>query len=225
MVGMSGASGVRVRLVMASARTLPSRICGSRIEIASKVQCTCWPSSGGERLAAALVGHADEIGAGARLEQLGGQMRQAARAGVREVELARIGLRVGDEFLHALPRRGGMHHEDLVALGNLRDRREALRRIVAGARRHRRDHGEHAGVADQQRQAVGRRGRDRARADRAARAGTVLHDRRLAELRQDLREEPRRNVGRPARRRGHDQPDRLVGKGLREGRAAERASR
>src|SRR5438045_5863308 len=49
------------------------------------------------------------------------------------------------ERRHAGPRRGGMDHEDLVALGNLRDRRKALGWIVTRARRHRRDHGRSEG--------------------------------------------------------------------------------
>ena len=51
---------------------------------------------GRHRLAAAAVGHADEIGSGARHEQRGGQVRQAALAGVGIVELAGIGLGVVD---------------------------------------------------------------------------------------------------------------------------------
>jgi hypothetical protein len=45
MVGRSGASGVRSRLVMASARTLPSRMSGNRMVMLSNVICTCWPST------------------------------------------------------------------------------------------------------------------------------------------------------------------------------------
>jgi len=40
MVGRSGASGVRWRLVMASARTFPSRMSGSRMVMLSNVMCT-----------------------------------------------------------------------------------------------------------------------------------------------------------------------------------------
>ena len=53
---------------------------------------------GGDEFAAALVGHADDVDAGRRLEQLAGHMRQAAGAGMRVVELARTALRVGDEL-------------------------------------------------------------------------------------------------------------------------------
>ena len=88
----------------------------------------------GHRFAAAAVGHADDVDAGARLEQFGGEMRQAARAGVGVVELARIGLGVVEEFLQRLGRERRLHHQDLEALRDLGDRRKVLERIVAGAR-------------------------------------------------------------------------------------------
>ena len=98
--------------------------------------------------------------------------------------------------------KSGRHHEDLVALGEFRDRRELAGRIVAGARRHRRRHGEHAGVADEQRIAVGRRRDHGARADRAAGAGAVLDHRPAGRAGggSATTAAPERRSGRPVRR-------------------------
>ena len=60
--------------------------------------------------------------------------------------------------------------------------------------------------------AVGRRFRDRVGGERAAGAGAVLDDHRLAELVGELAaEQPRQHVDRAAGRERHDQPDRAVG--------------
>ena len=48
-----------------------------------------------------------------------------------------------------------MYHQDLEAFGDLGDRREILDRSISGADRDRRDHCQCAGVAEQQRIAVG----------------------------------------------------------------------
>ena len=53
---------------------------------------------GGHRLAAAAIGDAGHLGAAAQHEQFAGQVRQAAGAGMRIVELAGVGLGVVDEL-------------------------------------------------------------------------------------------------------------------------------
>ena len=87
----------------------------------------------GVGFAAAAVRHAGHLGAAAQHEQLAREMRQAAGAGVRVVDLAGIGLGVVDELLDRLPGRRRMHHQDLEALGDPDDRHEVLDRVVAGA--------------------------------------------------------------------------------------------
>jgi hypothetical protein len=59
---------------------------------------------GRDRFRAAPVRHADDIDAGARLEELGGEMRQATDSGMGIVELAGVGLGLIDELLERLGR-------------------------------------------------------------------------------------------------------------------------
>jgi hypothetical protein len=54
----------------------------------------------GHHLGTALVGHVHEVDGGLRLEKLGEKLGLIADAGGGVAELARIGLGVGDEFLH-----------------------------------------------------------------------------------------------------------------------------
>ncbi len=82
-----------------------------------------------------------------------------------------------------------------------RHRRERLGRIVAGAAGQDRDVHQHAGIAEQQRVAVGLGGGDRLGRDRAAGAAAVLRDHALAERDlQALRGDAGEQVGRAARR-------------------------
>ena len=109
----------------------------------------------GDRVRRALVGDVDEVGSGPQLEQLRDQMGEIAVAHGAEIELAGIGLGVGDQLLHVLRRKIRRHHQDLVALGDLGDRREVLDGVVvAEAVDGGPDH-ERAGIAEQQRVAVG----------------------------------------------------------------------
>ncbi len=127
---------------------------------------------------------------------------------VPEVELAGIGPGVGHELLHRVRRECGMHHQDHVAVRHARDRREVLDRIVAGILRHRGNHRQRAGVAVEQRVAVGLGGGERPRPDRAAGAGAVVDDHALSHRALDLlREEACQHVGLAAGRRGHDHLD------------------
>ncbi len=103
-----------------------------------------------------------------------------------------------------------MHHQDLIALGEFGDGGKLPVGVVARARRHRGYHCQYAGITDQERVAVRRRRSNEARPDRAAGAGPVLDHDGLAELGQDLRQQPRRNIGRSACSGWYDKPDRPV---------------
>ncbi len=214
MVGRSGASGVRARARHGERAdlTLPDE----RQEDADRLERHLYVLAQQCRngLAAAAIRHADDVRAGARNEQLRGQVRQPADAGMCVIQLARVGLDVIEQLLDAGDAQRGIDHQDLEALRELRDRREVLQRIVAGRGRNRRIDGEHAGVANQQRIAVRRRRCDRAGAQRAAGPRPVLHHARLAELRNESRGDPRRDVGRAARCARNDQLDRVIGIGL-----------
>jgi hypothetical protein len=159
-----------------------------------------------------LVGHVHEVGPGAQLEQLGDQMGEVAVAHGAEIELAGIGLGIGNQLLHGLRREIRRHHQHLVAFGDLGDRREMLGGVVVAEPVDRRPDHQRAGIAEQERIAVGLGASDRLAAERAAGAAAVLDDHGLAENRSEpLRHQPRGGVDRPARRIRHHQLDQPVG--------------
>ena len=119
-----------------------------------------------------------------------------------------------------------MHHQHLVGLGDARDRREQLFRIVVRRLRQNRDQHQDAGVAHEQRVAV-RLGAARGLGgDDAAGAAAVLDDHVLMQGGlQPLRGDAREQIGRAAWSLRHDDPDELVGIGLGCGRAGRQAAR
>src|SRR5262245_13207196 len=137
---------------------------------------------GSHRFAAAAVGNADEVHTGAGHEQFSRKMCQVARADMRVIESARVGLSKCNELLNRLPRRGGAHHQDLEAIHELRDRSEVLRGIVARAARHRGQDRKLGAASRQQRVSVWHGLGGFASAERATGAGTILHHNRLPEL-------------------------------------------
>src|SRR5262245_44615093 len=151
----------------------------------------------GDRFGGALVGDVDEVGSGLQFEQFRGEGGQVAVAHGAEVELAGTSLGIGDELLDVLRGEVGCDHEHLIALGDLRDRREVLYGVVI-AKGDRRSHHQGAGVAEQQRVAVGLGARDRFGAERAAGAGAILDDHGLPKDRpKALNHEARRGVDGP----------------------------
>ena len=159
------------------------------------------------------------LDAGHLLQHRGAQVVGRAGAGRRVSDLAGIGLRVGDELRHGIRRHGRVHHHRVGHVGEQRDRREILHTVERHVGDQRVVHRVHAHRVEQDGVAVGRRARDRAGADVARAAGAVLDDDRLAHrLVQMQRDDARQDVGRPARRPRHQQRDRAVRIGLREGR-------
>ena len=183
----------------------------------SMVKCVCPPMQVGHRRRRALVRDVGDVEPGLGLEQRREQMRRRAEARA-VVELARIGLGVGDELRDRLRRHVRADHHDVRQQRRGGDRGEMLERIDVEARIERGRDAERAGRAEQQRVAVGVGGGGGLEADGGARAGAVLDDHLLAEAcRHRLAGQPRHGVDRAARRERHDHLDRLVRIGLRAG--------
>ena len=108
---------------------------------------------------------------------------------------------------------------DNKQFGNLDDlgqELQVLEHVVRHRLGQRRRDRERAGARKADRVAVGLCFRDRGYSRHAAGAGTAFDDDRLAQQRRHLlRQHTRDRVGRSARRKRHDQLDRLVGIGLR----------
>ncbi len=106
-----------------------------------------------------------DLGARHQVEQFAGEMRRLAEARGAEVEFARMGFRILDQFLHRLHRqRGGIDEQQVGRDAGRSDRNEIIRGIVGQAVIER-DVDAHAVAAHQQRVAVGRRLGHLARAD------------------------------------------------------------
>ena len=83
----------------------------------------------GERRRAAAVGHVDHVDAGQHLEQFAGHVDRRAVAGRRHVELAGIGLGVGDQFGDRLDRQRRVHHHHVGKADDARDRLDIAQEI------------------------------------------------------------------------------------------------
>ncbi len=163
-------------------------------------------------------GHVNDVDAGRHLEELDGEMTDGRRAERSDVDLARIGLRVGDEFLEVLDRKLWAHVQDQRQLGQPRDQRDVAQEIE---RQRLQRHVDGVGRrGEEKRVAVGRRTDDGLGADIGAAAGPVVDDHRLAEpLGQPLSHQARNEVGGAAGRIGHDPAHRPRRVALRDGRA------
>ena len=135
----------------------------------------------GERLVDASIRHRHAGHAGRVLELLHHQMIERADAGGSVIDLARVCLRVRDEFLQRVDRHGTRDDEHVRRAAEHRDRREILDGVVAEIALHRRVCRVGGDVADHQRVAVRLRPRDGLRGDCAAGARDVLDDEGLAQ--------------------------------------------
>ena len=102
-VGTSGNCFERCRVVTAMPRSDPSFIERHRSRAVKLTLRSIWPPiRSASEPGAAAIGHVGHLGAGLLLQQLHGEVRLRADAGDADVELARIGLGVGDQFLQVV---------------------------------------------------------------------------------------------------------------------------
>ena len=165
----------------------------------------------GERRRGAFVRHVPRAAdAGHRVEEFGEKMRRRPGAGGRECVLRRIGLDHRDELFRIRRRERRINDQGERRRGDQAHRREILQRLVGRLLQVRHDR-ERSARGGEQRVAIGRALHHGVGADRAAGAGLVVDDERLAErVLQLLRDHARRDVGGLARRPGHDHFHRVV---------------
>ena len=171
----------------------------------------------GERRRAAPVGHVLHVDAGQHLEQFARHVDRGSVAGRRHVELAGIGLGVGDQLGNGLDRQRGMHQHDVGEANDARDRLHLLheieRQLVVERgvdRIRRRD--------QQQRVAVRRGAQHLLGGDIGAAARPVLDHEGLPEfLRKPLPHQARRHIRRAAGGVSDHEPHRPRWIGLRMG--------
>ena len=118
MVGMSGASGLRVALVMANPRKRSSRIYGSNWVSVEKNTWTCPAKQRDQCFAAAAIGDMIYVYFRLRLEKLALDMGQRSVAGRGEVERAGPRLRERDQFGDGFGGDRWMDGEDFAAVRN-----------------------------------------------------------------------------------------------------------
>ena len=168
----------------------------------------------GQRRAGALVGNMHQRDAGGAGEIFAGDVAGGAGAGRAEIDLAGIGLGVGDQLGDGFGRKRRMHHQRIRRVADQADRRKILARIVADVLVERRPDRERAGIAEHQRVAVGLALRDRLGADGAAGAGPVVdHDlfaEQFAHLVGDAAADDRGAAARRERNHQRDRPARIV---------------
>ncbi len=142
------------------------------------------------------MGHSDP---GHQLEQLTGSVIRSARAAGSHVDLARIGVRIGDEFADVISLKRRIDRHEIRKAPNTSDRCDVAHEIeaetfvVSGVDRIRR-------VDQEQVVAIRRRTYDRLGCDVGCRAGPVLHQELLLKpLREPLADQTRRDVNAPTR--------------------------
>src|SRR5207244_204816 len=121
-----------------------------------------------------FIGYVQEIQAFALVQRLVDEMRLAAVAEGAVIQLARLALGERHELAHILRRQAGMRQQEVIALQDERDRREAALGIVGQRLVEKAVGGEGLVHRGEERVAVGRGLRHRLGADVAARAGAVL---------------------------------------------------
>ena len=160
-----------------------------------------------QRRTGAAERHMHHLQSGELQEPGAGEVRALADAGRAIGQLVRIGLEVGDQFRDRLDPGRGMRRDDVRDPDHVGDRLQLLRLVgqvpedAVGDR-------VGAGIADQDGVAVALAAHDFGRADGAAAAGAVFHDRRLAPGGLQMRrQQPPHHVGGAAGGRRHDQAD------------------
>ncbi len=162
-----------------------------------------------DRGARAAIRHRHQVDAGCLTQLLARKMHR--RAEPRQcIGHAGFLLRQRDKLLRARRRHRRMHDEHQRRGGDQRDRREILARVVGQLRPEQAGIDREGAVDQPDGVAVGRRGRDRLRADLARPAAAIVdHEALLELLLESGRKQARQDVGRTARRIGHDDTHRL----------------
>ena len=172
----------------------------------------------------AFVGYVQHVDARLGLEQLAGEMRDSARAGGAEVDLAGIRSCVGDQLGETRHRERGIHHHDLGHLDHRGDEREIPARVEGHLGQRVRRHRDRSLVVEPEGVAVGRGLGDHVDAEHAAHPALVLDDDGLAKAgAQALSEASSENIRRTSGRKTHDQAHGLGRVGLRKRRAGQQA--
>ena len=128
MVGSSGKAVERFAPEVARARSRPALICGA-VEVPANIAATSPDMVAVVAGRAAAVGHVHQVDAGARLEQLHGELVLAAVAAGGVVE-RRVRLpRVLDELLQGLHRQRRVHRQHELVGHQARHRRQVLQRV------------------------------------------------------------------------------------------------
>ena len=134
----------------------------------------------GYRRAIAAIMHRDHVDAGHRLEQLAVEVRRASRTGRPHVDLAGIGLGIGDELGNGFRRKRGIDDHHIVGLHRARDRCDVADEIELEILIDRRVPRVRCG-SFKQRIAIGTCPHDRFGGEVASGAGAVFDDELLAE--------------------------------------------
>ena len=211
MVGTSGNCGMRFCVVTASGREL-ARL-DQRHQHARRLEGHLHIAGHqiGDRGSAAFIGHVHDVDAGARLEQLTGEMGQHADAARGKIDLARIGLGIGDELGHRMRRHPWIDDKNARAGADECDRFEAFQRVIAGIGMQQRRDDQPARGREQKRIAVGGGFGGVLGADRVAGPGPVFDDKGLAERGlQIIGGDASDHVDRSAGRRRYDYFDRTA---------------
>ena len=130
-VGISGINSRRVADVTAMARSVPALMYWIADGMVQNTICTCPLSRSVSAGAVAAIRHVRHLDAGHQLEQFARGMVRPARAAGPHVDLARIGLRVGDEFADVLGRKRRIDRHEVGKASDARDRRNVAHEIEA----------------------------------------------------------------------------------------------
>ncbi len=157
----------------------------------------------------AAIGHMRHLEAGPAAEELGDEMIGGADAGGAVVHRFRLAPGQSHEVSQRFDRQLGIDHQDVRVGGGHGDRREIPDGIVMQVLVDGRIDGDRAGLAEQERVAVGFRLRHHLGAeDRACAAAVLDHDRLADRFPDALGDDARHRIRAAARRIGNDELDR-----------------
>ena len=212
MVGMSGAAAERAERGLAERAHLAGLHVRQRGRQAAEIDVDQARHQVGHGRPAALVGHVHDVDLAHRLEELEREMRGAAGAGRRAVQLARLGARQRQQLGDILGRQVVAHHQQHGIDADRRHGGEVGAHVVGQVAVERRRDGGRAVRGQHDDAAVGRRLGDRGGGDLAVGAGAVLdHDGALQPLADAGRHDAGEKIVRSAGRKADDEAQRTIG--------------